>query len=494
MKATTVFAAMMAAASLGAAQIDEVIVRQQWPWSTDVKVEYKISGVTTPVNVGVKVYDGDEELVSENLSKSLTGDIYGISKDGVGTIVIDPVKAFGTARKVLANFKVELVLSDSAANINEVLYKVYNLENGECQDVTRADLLNGKMGTIETDYTKFGQCFHPSSNYTTPISDVIIWTEITNDVKYATTHVVLRKIPAKGQTFTMGSPEGEHGRRNTDVSTTDKVTVYGRETQHDVTLTKDFYMGVFEVTQYQYWKVTGLWPSRYSLEECRNTRPVEQVNYEHIRGASGAGTTWPTNDTHEVLATSFLGKLRASLASCGSPKIDIPTEAQWEYSCRAKTTTGWYNGFSPADSYGFNAPANLKAIARFNMNGGYLDNVAHTMADAETAKTLDTSVGTARVGSYLPNAWGLYDMLGNVQEWCLDWYAMFSAEAVTDPKGAERVDAFVSEYGYNQRCQRGGGYTSPHHDLRAAFRNRDTWTGGTSPYINGFRLCLTVEE
>ena len=76
MKATTVFAAMMAAASLGAAQIDEVIVRQQWPWSTDVKVEYKISGVTSPVNVGVKGYDGNEELVSENLSKSLTGDIY----------------------------------------------------------------------------------------------------------------------------------------------------------------------------------------------------------------------------------------------------------------------------------------------------------------------------------------------------------------------------------------------------------------------------------
>lgn len=183
--------------------------------------------------------------------KSLTGDIYGISKDGVGTIVIDPVKAFGTARKVLANFKVELVLSDSAANINEVLYKVYNLENGDCQDVTRADLLNGKMGTIETDYTKF-------TGYSTPISDVIIWTEITNDVKYATTHVVLRKIPAKGQTFTMGSPESEIGRKNTDLSTTNKVTVYGRETQHDVTFTKDFYMGVFEVTQYQYWKVTGL--------------------------------------------------------------------------------------------------------------------------------------------------------------------------------------------------------------------------------------------
>ena len=80
MKVTTVLASFMAAASLNAAVIEQVIVRQQWPWSTDVKVEYKLSGVTSPVDISVKAFNGNVELDSSRLAASMTGDRFGITE------------------------------------------------------------------------------------------------------------------------------------------------------------------------------------------------------------------------------------------------------------------------------------------------------------------------------------------------------------------------------------------------------------------------------
>ena len=92
------------------AVIEQVIVRQQWPWSTDVKVEYKVTGVTSPVDIHVRAFNGETELNSVALAAATKGDLYGIAEDTVGSFVIDPVKAFGTSKIALANFKVKLML------------------------------------------------------------------------------------------------------------------------------------------------------------------------------------------------------------------------------------------------------------------------------------------------------------------------------------------------------------------------------------------------
>ena len=283
-------AAMVTAAY--AATVEQVVVRQQWPWSTDVRVEYNVTGVTTPVDVTVTAFNGNEQLNVPNLESAIVGDVYGISRSGVYSFTIDPVKAFGTDQIAMSEFKVHLSLSDSAANTTEVLYKIYDLQGGGCTDVTRGDLLGGKYGTIETNYTAY-------TGFETQVPDVLIWTGVTNDAKYATTHLVMRKISAKDQTFKMGSPDtaNETGRA-TD----------GSETQHNVTMTNDFFIGVFELTQRQYKEIAGSYPdSFFSLAECRDTRPVDRgVSWEDMRGGYlTVGGEWPENLTHDVTPDKF---------------------------------------------------------------------------------------------------------------------------------------------------------------------------------------------
>jgi uncharacterized repeat protein (TIGR02543 family) len=159
-----------------------------------------------------------------------------------------------------------------------------------------------------------------------------------------------------------------------------------------------YYIGLFEVTQSQYKLVMGITPATGG--SVGNKYPVYNVSYDNIRGSS-KGAQWPTST--DVDATSFMGRLRTKTRL----DFDLPTEAQWEYACRAGTTTAYYWGDS--------------------MNGGYAWYISNSGSTAH------------EVGLKGANAWGLYDMVGNLQEWCADWYS-----STTYPRRFVRGGAFSS--------------------------------------------------
>ena len=211
--------------------------------------------------------------------------------------------------------------------------------------------------------------------------------------------------------------------------------------EYHVTLTKPFYIGVFEVTDKQYRLVTGA--ATTVIGGSKDIRPAQDISYGAIRG----GSNWPSSLDVDVV--SFMGKLRVRTAL----DVDLPTEAQWEYACRAGTLSLYNNGG--------NTIQDLAQLGRYSGSE------------------------TAVVGSYIPNAWGLYDMHGNLSEWCLDWKATLS-DNVVDPLGP------LSGGSLSSRVVRGGDFG------RGASQCTSEWRGSRNPssialYV-GFRICLTLSK
>ena len=261
----------------------------------------------------------------------------------------------------------------------------------------------------------------------TRLNGAVSWSDT-----YKTSKLVLRRIEAGS--FTMGSSSGEVGH-DPD------------ETQHSVTISKPFYIGVFEVTQKQWELVMGTKPSYFSNASYYATRPVERVPYNMIRGSS-----------------SFMGKIRAKTGL----SFDLPTEAQWEYACRAGTTTALNSGKNLAST---SQDANMAEVGRYWYNGG-----------SSYSSSCATTAGTAAVGSYKPNGWGLYDMHGNVWEWCLDLNGSYSTSPVTDPMGAMSGSS---------RILRGGGCGNDTGFCRSAFRGYASQSDESND--SGFRLYCSAD-
>ena len=284
---------------------------------------------------------------------------------------------------------------------------------------------------------------------------------ITNNIDYRTTRLVMRKVMAKDVEWTMGSTPQESPR---DAA---------KEATHTVQLTNNYYIGVFEVTQTQWSLIDGDFPSYFTTE--RALRPIEQVSYNRIRmanksnaAASGA-PDWPA----PPFADSFLGRLNARTGL----DFDLPSEAQWEFACRAGNGDGrWGDG---SDMLSVANETNLSRLGRYNRNGGYLK--PGTWSDPRA--TWGVTNGTAACGSYLPNSWGIYDMHGNVREWCLD----LGNNDISSLRGAIYVDP-----GRTNAVCRGGTFMDDRQNCRPAFRasvprNNTYYTNG-----NGFRVACTA--
>jgi len=267
----------------------------------------------------------------------------------------------------------------------------------------------------------------------------------TNDV-WQTTKLLLRRIPAG--TFTMGSPPDEAGR---DTYTRE---FHSEETLHTVTLTKPFYIGVFPVTQKQWSLVMGNDPSWFNGNP---KRPVENVSWNEVRGG-----VWPNGAPD---AAAFIGRLCAG----SSQAVDLPTEAQWEYACRAGTIRAFND---PTKNNGEGADCTDENLDPL---GWYEENAR---------------LHTHDVGERKANAWGLYDMHGNAAQWCLDWHAPYPGD-VTDPAGPD------TDQRTGGRILRGGYFSFDAPGCRSAARNYDSSAPqnqcNTRYSVCGFRLVLNTQ-
>ena len=209
--------------------------------------------------------------------------------------------------------------------------------------------------------------------------------------RYRTTHLAMRRIPAANVVWRMGIPTGETG-----------ASVFN--SPHKVLLTEDYYMGVFELTQGQYSNFAKN-PSLFKNAENASFRPVERVTHTLLRGQNGTADDpygWPRED-HAVSSDSVIAKIRQQT---GLSMLDLPTDAQWEYACRAGTGTPINSGIANPTA------TNWREVAWSSENSTNVTVGSSTKRD------------THPVGSKRPNNWGLYDMHANILELCLDWRAL----------------------------------------------------------------------
>ncbi len=389
----------LAAVLLAVPTVSDVLVRQQWPWREKIRVDFLLDGMgTEDVKFTFIAYNGETSLGAIPAA-AVTGDIYA-DQNGAKCVFIDP--AYAPALATLGttdNFRIAV----SAAEVGgQVLYKVIDLtktrgEEDHIRYITDTELTSGTWGTYQ-------------SNPVSGVTSVIWVAPASGTTIYKKDLLVMRRI--RPGTFGFGGSAAS------------------------TTLTKGYWISIFELTAGQYDNVA------VTPRAGTSDYPQRGVSQNDMRGST---YSWP-QDGGKVDADSYLGRLRTKVGEDG---FDLPTEAQWEYACRAGTT----------DNLIYRADKTLADVAVYKDNA----NVCRS------------------VGGKSPNAWGLFDMIGNVWEHTLVWFAS-SIESGYDPVGP------VSGT-YGNRTVRGGCYASGSGNCTCVSRTADNNTvPGGSGNLYGFRL------
>lgn len=402
----------------GAVSVTNVVCRQHYPWNGLVDIDYEITSDQPDAKYWVYPKGTDNRLGKRVIMNTLSGD------GATNFVGIGKHRMVWDAKADMPRFHT----SDLTVTIQAI------------SDGAKYLVIDISGGTNAVTY--------PVTYSSTP-------PDVTTDT--CRTEELWLRLVLPG-TFMMGSPEGERDRGD-------------NEQQHPVRLTKPFYIGVFELTQRQWLLINGNTNAIFYAGDCR---PIDGVSYNMIRG-SNLGAQWPKSVA--VDDDSFMGIMRRKT----SLNFDLPTEAQWEYACRAGTTNSWNSGvegtrYTGGYSYVI-GNSELDMLGRYSYNKG----------DGRESYGEHTNVGM-----YQPNTWGLYDMHGNVLEWCLDGYKKVMADyEEINPRGSDTT---------GQRICRGGSWSDYANNCRSAVRHYKTpeTTRLYFDYSNhgglGFRLvCLPVE-
>lgn len=433
MKLTQTFAAAALAVTAAVVTVEadgitleSVSAKQRYPWNGLVDIDYTIT------------YDNDATLdVDDNLEVMLVDhDVTPAVTNHAITFLQAPLPMTEGSHRITWDANADGVTSriDKAQFVMRLrhyseAYMVIDVSAGSgANAIYPVDFLNGE----------------PPTTFNTP--------------EYKGNKIVLRRIHPGS--YMAGSPANEANRTAV------------REKQHRVALSQPFYIGVFEITQQQYQNVMGSNPSE-NRGDFWQYRPVEKLSWNTVRGG-----TWPNGKPRtDSFMDKLISKCKSKDPTTGEYTVkvegfDLPTEFQWEYACRAGTTNA-FNTTTPFDN-----TDSAKQVEQLKLLGRYKDNQSDNKGGITTAHTI--------VGSYLPNAWGLYDMHGNVWEWCRDWYiedpTTLNPKQYKDPSGAASG---------SYRVIRGGSWlNNTVGSCRSA--SRDPY-GLSNAWANiGFRLSRTL--